>query len=326
MIFWRARRALAYLLLALGIAPLAAMAQPAQVTVGTYVNKIQDLNFRENKYALDFFIWFRWKAEGKLADYKPLESFEIINGTIDNKSSVVEKKIGELNYASARISATIAETWELKAYPFDWHRTSVRIEDSSFTALDLVFVPDKTNSQLGEEIDLAGWTASKFDTAVTQKTYRTNYGDTSLPSDARSEYSRFIMAWDLDRTGWGAAVKLLSTVFLATAVAFVSFMVKPSDLDARFGMGVGGLFAVAASAFIASGSVPDSGSMTLADLIHMVALGFIFATLLISAYCLQLEVGGKEERAFRIDHWCLGVLPLLFFGWSAFAIWRTLHH
>ena len=65
--------------------------------------------------------------------------------------------------------------------------------------------------------------------------------------------------------GRGAAIKLLSTVILATGVAFVSFMVKPSDLDARFGMGVGALFAVAASAFIVSASVPDSASLTVAD-------------------------------------------------------------
>lgn len=303
--------------------PGVAAAQPATATIGVYVNKVQDLNFRENKYALDFFIWFRWKAEGKLAEYKPLDSFEIINGRIDSKSSVVEKKIGDMNYASARISATIAEAWNLKAFPFDWHRAQVRIEDSAFSALDLAFIPDKSGSRLGDEIDMAGWNASRFDALVTQQTYRTNYGDTSLPPEAA--YSRFIISWDIDRTGWGAAVKLLSTVFLATAVAFVSFMVKPSDLDARFGMGVGGLFAVAASAFIASGSVPDSGSMTLADMIHMVALGFIFATLLISAYCLRLEVSGQEEKAFRIDHWCLGILPLLFFGWTAWTIWRTLH-
>src|SRR4051794_7237507 len=70
----------------------AVAAEPAQVIVGSYINKIQDLNFKENKYALDFFIWFRWKAEGALADYKPLESFEIINGKIESKGSIVEKK------------------------------------------------------------------------------------------------------------------------------------------------------------------------------------------------------------------------------------------
>lgn len=300
-----------------------ARAQPAEVIIGSYVNKIQDLNFRENSYTLDFYIWFRWRAEGALADYKPLESFEIINGRIDSKSSIVEKKIDGVNYASARIEATMAENWNLASFPFDWHRSQVRIEDSVFTSQDLVFVADTTNSRLGDEIAMPGWRASNFRAEVVPKIYRTNYGDTSLPTDAQSEYSRFVFSWNIDREGWGAAVKLLSTVILATGVAFVSFMVKPSDLDARFGMGVGALFAVAASAFVVSASVPDSASLTIADRLHMVALGGIFVTLLISALCLRLEVRGNEELAFRIDHWCLGILPILFYGWVFWVIYQT---
>lgn len=302
-----------------------ALADPGQVVVGSYVNKIQDLNFKENRYTLDFYVWFRWKAEGALADYKPLESFEIVNGKIDNRTSVVEKKIGDLNYASVRVTATMAENWQLARYPFDAHDMRVNIEDSTFTAKDLVFVPDVKNSRLGDEIDMAGWDASGFSSEVKLKTYRTNYGDTSLPTDAHSDYSRFVFGMHIQRESFGSALKLLSTVLLATAVAFVAFLVKPSDLDARFGMGVGSLFAVAASAFIAASSVPDSGVMTLADQVHMVALAFIFATLLISSVCLKLEVTEREELAFRIDRICLVVLPLLFYGWAAIAVWRTVH-
>jgi hypothetical protein len=260
-----------------------------------------------------------------LTDFKPLESFEIMNGRVDNKTSVVEKKIGELNYAAARITATIAETWNLTNFPFDRHRVQVRIEDSALTSLDLTFVADKTNSRLGDEIEIAGWNASDFGSEVQARLYRTNYGDTSLPTDAQSAYSRYVMSWDIDRDGWGAAIKLLSTVILATGVAFVSFMVKPSDLDARFGMGVGALFAVAASAFIVSSSVPDSAALTVADRMHMVALAFIFLTLLISAFCLRMEVRGREELAFRIDHWCLAILPIFFYGWVVWAMVRAVH-
>lgn len=113
-------------------------------------------------------------------------------------------------------------------------------------------------------------------------------------------------------------------MILATGVAFVSFMVKPSDLDARFGMGVGALFAVAASAFIVSSSVPDSASLTVADKLHTVALGVIFLTLLLSALCLRLEVSGREELAFRIDHWSLALGPLLFYGWVVWATFRAM--
>lgn len=314
----------AMLVLLCGLWGGALQAAPAEVVVGTYINKVQDVNFRENKYTLDFYIWFRWKAEGALADYKPLDSFEIVNGRVDSKIGIEEKKIGDLNYAQARISATIAEAWDLTDFPFDWHRTLVRIEDSRLTELDLVFIADHANSRLGDEIELAGWKVSNFGSTVQRKRYRTNYGDISLPTDAQSDYSRFVMSWDLDRVGWGTAIKLLSTVILATGVAFVSFMVKPSDLDARFGMGVGALFAVAASAFIVSSSVPDSASLTVADRLHVVALGGIFFTLLISAFCLRLEVSGREEWAFRIDHWCLAVLPVVFYGWVGWAILNAL--
>jgi hypothetical protein len=317
-------------LLALLVALLAlsgcvgAQAEPARVVVGTYVNKIQDLDFRNNKYAIDFYLWFRWKAEGRLADYKPLQSFEIINGKVESTSSVVEKKIGDLNYAVVRVSATIAETWDLARFPFDSHIMRVDIEDSVFTAEDMVFEADSANSSFGDELNLSGWRAANFATEIDSKTYRTNYGDLSLPANARSTYSRFVFIMDIQRSGYGAAVKLLSTVLLATAVAFLAFMVKPSDLDARFGMGVGALFAVAASAIIVASAVPESGETTLADLTHMAALAVIFTTLLISTLCLKLEVSGRERLAFRIDHICLAVLPLLFYGWVTWLVWRAL--
>jgi len=99
--------------------------------------------------------------------------------------------------------------------------------------------------------------------------------------------------------------------------------VKPSDLDARFGMGVGALFAVAASAFVASSSVPDSGVMTTADRLHMAALGVIFVSLLVSAVCLKLEGAGRQDWVRRVDRGALALLPLAFYGWAAWEIWRS---
>lgn len=302
-----------------------AWAQPAQVVVGSFVNKIQDIDFRNNKYSIDFYLWFRWRAEGRLTDFKPLESFEILNGRVENRSSVVEKKIGDTNYAVVRVNATIVETWDLSRFPFDSHRVRIYIEDSAFTAVDMVFVPDATNSALGDEINMAGWQALNFEATVDSKVYRTNYGDISQPTDAQSAYSRFVINFSLERRTYGAAFKLLNMVLLASAVAFLAFMVKPSDLDARFGMGVGALFAAAASAIIAASDVPESGGMTVADHMHMVALGVIFATLLMSTICLKLETSGRESLAYRIDRICLFTFPLLFYSWAAWTIWIARH-
>jgi hypothetical protein len=141
-----------------GIAVAAQATEPAKVIIGTYVNQLLDLSFRDRRYTIDFWIWFRWTAEGELADYKPLESFEIINGRIDSKTSIVEKKIDGVNYASARIQANISQPWDLDAFPLDNHRLRIRLEDSKRAANELVYETDVANSGLGDEINLSGWT------------------------------------------------------------------------------------------------------------------------------------------------------------------------
>ena len=309
----------AMLLLTLGTVGHAA-AEPGKVVVGTYINKMNEVSFKDSKFSLDFYVWFRWKPVGELADYKPLESMELINGRIDGKTSIVEKKIGEMNYASARIAATIFKTWGLETFPFDSHRVKVHLEDSTFVDSALVFEPDIANSRLGDEIGLPGWTLSGFATESAPKVYKSNYGDTSLPTDSLSSYSRLSFGMDMTREGWGSAIKLLSTVVFATLVAFVAFGIKPSDVDPRFGLGVGALFAVAASAFVVASVVPDSGLLTIADEVHIIAMGFIFASVVQSAICLKWDEAGRDALYQKVDFWSLLIFPALFLCWTGWLI------
>lgn len=301
-----------------------AQAEPSKVVVGTYINKIEDLKFKENKFTLDFFLWFRWEAKGALANFKPLESVELMNGKIEGKSSIGEKKIGDINYAIARMTASMSNTWELERFPFDAHKIQIYVEDSTLTTGDMVFEADTVNSKLGDEIDMSGWVPNAFSGDVVNKGYESNYGDISTPTGNRSEYSRFVINISIKRTNYGAAIKLLSTVLLAVAVAFAAFTVKSSNLDARFGMGVGALFAVAASGFVAASAVPDAGSMTVADEMHMVALGFIFASLCVSSYCLKMEQAGREAIAERIDNVCKYAFPIVFYAWAFVTVLRAI--
>ena len=307
----------------LALAGVSAQAAPGKVVVGTYINKMTEVSFKDSKFSLDFYVWFRWKPEGELAGYKPLESMELINGRIDGKTSVVEKKLGDLNYASARVTATIFKNWGLETFPFDSHRVQVHVEDSQFVDSALVFAPDIANSRLGDEIGLPGWVLSGFATQATQKEYKSNYGDTSLPTDALSTYSRLTFGMDMNRAGLGSAIKLLSTVVFATLVAFVAFGIRPVDVDPRFGLGVGALFAVAASAFVVASTVPESALLTIADQVHMISMGFIFASVVQSAVCLKWDEAGEEVKWKRADKICLFLFPLAFLLWTGWLVARA---
>jgi hypothetical protein len=313
-------RLLSLLALLWMLAP-AAQAEPAKVVVGAYVNKLNEISFPQSKFSVDFYVWFRWKAEGELKDYKPLDSMELINGRIESKTSIVEKKIGDINYASARIAATIFKNWELKAFPFDSHRLSVHVEDSQFFAEQIQFVSDEANSRIGDELAIPGWTLGRFTPVVTQKTYKTNYGDVSQPTDALSNFSRFTFGMNMERANFGSAAKLLSTVLAATLVAFIAFAIRPVDVDPRFGLPVGALFAVAASAFVVASSVPDSGVLTVADQMHMLAMLFIFGVLVQSAVSLKWDESEQEAKWKLADRIALIAFPIAFFVMTGWIVW-----
>jgi curli biogenesis system outer membrane secretion channel CsgG len=48
---------------------------PVKVVVGAYVNDIQELDFKTNSYAIDLYVWFRWKG----ADLDPSKTMEFMN-------------------------------------------------------------------------------------------------------------------------------------------------------------------------------------------------------------------------------------------------------
>ena len=48
---------------------------PRKVIVGAYINDVQQLDFKTNNYAIDLYVWFRWKD----GEADPSKSMEFMN-------------------------------------------------------------------------------------------------------------------------------------------------------------------------------------------------------------------------------------------------------
>jgi hypothetical protein len=66
--------------------------------------------------------------------------------------------------------------------------------------------------------------------------------------NAAQPYNRHRQSIPLVRPNCGYFVKLLFGLFVATAIAFLALFIRPIDLDPRFGLGVGAIFASVTSA------------------------------------------------------------------------------
>lgn len=314
------RRLLALLSLSLAgiltlVLPTPSKADPIEVTVGTYIIQITNLNLRENSVTVDFYIWFRWKGSG----IEPTETFEVVNGRIEEREVIDRKSVDGVEYAAARVLANLINHWDVRRFPLDRQVITLAIEDAQWDARDVVYVPDVENTAYSPNIMIPGYELGATAASTTLNRYQTNYGDPTLPSGNQSEYARYLQTLEIDRPDASYAMKLFSTIFISAMVAFLAFLVKPIDLDPRFGLGVGALFAVVASTFIIASQLPESDQVTLADKVNIWAMVAIFLSIIQSAVSLKIYESNAQS-SLRLDTICLVAFPVVYLAVNAYLM------
>ncbi len=282
--------------------------EPQTIATGVYINRIYDVSLRDNRFVTDFYIWFRWTDKA----LKPFESFEVANGRIESRETVYQDVVAGFEYAVVRATATVTKYWDITSFPLDNHRLSLEIEDSQNEDFKVVYEADAANSTISPDIQVPGWQVGGTANAVVSHAYKTNYGDISLPSGNASNYSRYVFSVDIKRPGYGYFFKLFLSLFIATLISFLAFAIKPTDLDPRFGLGIGAVFAVAASQYVVASSLPDSNLITMADMLHLFAIASIFLSLLESTISLKLVGMDKVKASAKLDRISLIVFPIVY--------------
>jgi hypothetical protein len=288
-----------------------------QVTVGVYVNQILGMDLKAGTFTADFWLWFRWKG----GPFEPHKSFEVLGGRVESKESEIEQDLEDgVKYAAIRVVATIKQPFDVSRFPLDHHTLSITIEDGENETHKVVYLADTENSRLDPSVAVPGYNIAAGKTALSTHTYTTNFGDTSLPSDKQSTYSKYEFRIDLVRPGIGYTLKLFWGIYLATMIALLAFFIKPTDLDPRFGLGIGAVFAAMASAYIVSSALPETNTTTLADHVNMLAIGYIFLSLVGSTVSLRMFAAGREVGSRRLDMASFWVLLVSYTVLNAMAL------
>lgn len=267
------------------------------MTTGMYVNQIHELNLKDNFFVVDVYVWFRWKG-----DVKPSETFAFIDGRIDSKTEEGTKTMPDgSQYQCFRVVVKFTKYWDVRRYPLDRYTLKLVLEESKEDIHTLRYEADESNSELAPEVQMPGYVLTYEGTKGGVGAYHTNFGDTSLPTDNFSEYARITTTLDLRRDGNTYFVKLFFALWIAIATAFLSFFIKPTNLESRFGLGVGAIFASIASEYAVTGGLPEIGAATLADRLHVVGYATIFLTLAQSTASLWLVEHDREALSKRFD-------------------------
>jgi hypothetical protein len=280
---------------------------PDTVEVGAFIISVHDINFHEKEYTVRFWLWFLhhnqefdFSKQLDIPNAKSIEFEEPIIDSIDGKTWVIMK-----------MKCVMKQNWNVRDFPFDEQSVRVEIENALFDNTSLVFHPDTKGSIFDDKEAIDGWIIKNFKVVTAENDYQTGFGD-PRPGRDSSVFSQFIIQMDLERDAWGLFMKIFIGMYIAFMISTISFTPHPSELEPRFGLPVGGLFAAVGNKYIIDSLMPESSSFTLVDTLHALTFLSILATLIISAVALKLHDSGKTEKALWVNRLFSKIVVILY--------------
>jgi hypothetical protein len=256
--------------------------EPAEVIVGAYINDIQELDFKTNSYAVDLYVWFRWKPEDGLDPSKSMEFMNRYDPDNHVRTALYDEPKqmpdGSL-YTIIRNQGRFSTKFPLEHYPFDTQSLSVEMEDTISSIDKQVYVPDPKGGAvtINPDITLPGFRVGAPAMHITAKTYPTDFGDLAEP-DA-SPYSRVTLSVPVTRPVLAMTIKTFVPIALIVVCAALVFFVRPHYVEGRLGLGITALLTLVALQLTSGASLPEVDYLMMLDKIYLLAYFFIIISL-----------------------------------------------
>ena len=107
---------------------------------------------------------------------------------------------------------------------------------------------DLHHTKLNPKLTLSNWKIERFELSAGSKKYDTTYGDPVLSEG--SEYPNATLRIFIKRQSWGLFFSLFTGLYVAFFISSLVFFIDPIEVDPRFGLSVGGLFAAVGNKYI----------------------------------------------------------------------------
>jgi hypothetical protein len=290
--------------------PLAAKKPFADtVSVGIYINSIHDIDFKDKQYTINLWLWLKYKNP----DFDFSKYLEVpMAKTVDKSFYTVDTLPDGRIYMLMKLQCILKDEWKIHNFPFDRQKLRFSVENSQYDSSDLIFAEDTFGKHYSKWM-ISGWNviSDSFKIKTDIKKYETSFGDPAL-TRPHSEFSSFKVQISMERDSWGLFLKLFLGMYISFLLAFVCFFVHNDNIDSRFSLSVGSLFAVIGNKYIVDSSLPESTSFTLVDTLHGMTLFFIFTIIACSVYALRLIKTNKLKQTIRFDRIASCVLLFIY--------------
>ena len=265
---------------------------------GIFINRINEFDVKTGTAEVDFWYWV-------VSDDKnlSLQKLELSNGKLEPIGDVITQNKNKKYYLAHRYIAQAKCVLNLKEFPFDTQKVVLSFEDGELTLDQMIFVPDKVNSGIDMSFQMNEWIVKGVEYQVGDHYYPSTFGDLDIPSGQGSHYSQFKVIITLERRGsfWQKLFKYFWAVVVSVLVGLFALLIRVCDLDGRFGMVVGALFANVGCSFLLADKLPESPVISRAEWVSYISLGFIMLFIVESIISLAFYNNGYTKFSRWMD-------------------------
>jgi hypothetical protein len=274
-----------------------------EVTYGTYIESIHNLNFVEGKYEIVFWIWINSKD----GIFNPEDEIDIAQSVSTQYSNVyIDSSTAGVYHIECKVNATILNLFNVSNFPFDRQKLILNVEFANYSTNDLNINLDNKQSKIIPEY-LYGWeTKSKF--YKKSINYGSNFG--SLTSKDPISYPTISLEMNLSRNAWNLYFKSFLTLLLSFILAIISLLYPNENSEEKIGLIVGSLFTTVGNKYVTDDILPIQNSLNLSDKLHLLT---ILVITLIAAFAI-IEQRMKLPDRNKTDFSMFLIFSFLFFG------------
>ncbi len=269
---------------------------PDTVKVGAYVISVHDINFHDKEYTIRFWMWFLYSNP----DFDFQTQLDIPNAKEIDAPTLVADTVDGKKWVQLKMKCVMKENWVVHNFPFDKQHLRLRVENTVFDKNSLIFRADTRHSMFDDIEGLDGWHIKDFTVSSDTTRYGTGFGDPRAGHNSQT-FSTFKIDMNIEREAWGLFMKIFIGMYIAFLIALISFVNNPWELEPRFGLPVGGLFAAVGNKYIIDSLLPESPEFSLVDTLHSLTFFGILSVLAVSAIAMKLYNNGNKEACILAD-------------------------
>jgi hypothetical protein len=285
---------------------------PVRVEVVIYVLDINRVDSAEQSFSADVYVEARW-SDPRLVHEGPGPVFSGLNEIWQPNLEFVNRlqlsqslpdrlevlPDGDVRYRQ-RFLGEFSQSMDLRAYPWDTQRLTLRLVASDYPPEQVELVPttkiDRTISTglSVPDFDITGWEA---------------VAETWRPAGGRRGFASVRSAFVASRKSGYFTVKVIVPLILIVMMSWSVFWIDPSQGGPQIGVATTTMLTLIAFRFMIDASLPKIPYLTRLDTLIMASTVLVFLSLAEVIITSRLAQTGHLETAVRLDRLSRFVFP-----------------